>query len=146
MTQDEATGSGTSTGTMSLVSSPSQSGAAMEFGISFEYSAGERYWAIFGADSSATNFTYDAQVYIASPSSDIANLEFDMNQVMANGQTVIFAVQWRRVQQHLGSPPMRAHLQIPLTSGCTQPRPAIRRNGPQTPGTTCTTRATATGT
>ena len=93
MTQDEATGSGTSTGTMSLVSSPSLSGAAREFGISFQYSAGERYWSVFGADTSATNFTYDAQVYIASPSNDIANLEFDMNQVMANGQTVIFAVQ-----------------------------------------------------
>lgn len=93
MTQDSATGSGTSTGTMSLVSSPSLSGAARDFGISFQYSAGERYWAVFGADSSASNFTYDAQVYIASPSSDIANLEFDMNQVMANGQTVIFGVQ-----------------------------------------------------
>ena len=93
MTQDAATGSGTSTGAMSLVTSPSLSGGAREFGISFEYAAGERYWAVFGADASATNFTYDAQVYIASPSSDIANLEFDMNQVMANGQTVIFAVQ-----------------------------------------------------
>lgn len=93
MTQDAATGSGTATGTMSLVSSPSLTGAARDFGISFQYSAGERYWSVFGADSSASNFTYDARVYIASPSSDIANLEFDMNQVMANGQTVIFGVQ-----------------------------------------------------
>lgn len=93
MTQDAATGSGTSTGTMGLVSSPSLNGAAREFGISFQYSAGECYWSVFGADSAATNFTYDARVYIASPSSDIANLEFDMNQVMANGETVIFGVQ-----------------------------------------------------
>ena len=93
MTADAATGSGIATGTMSLVSSPSLSGAAREFGISFQNSAGERYWAIFGADPSSTNFTYDVQVYIAAPSSDIANLEFDMNQVMANGETVIFAVQ-----------------------------------------------------
>lgn len=93
MTQDAATGSGTSTGTMALVSSPSLSGAAREFGITFQYSAGERYWSVFGADPYATNFSYDAQVYIAAPSSDIANLEFDMNQVMANGQTVIFGVQ-----------------------------------------------------
>jgi hypothetical protein len=93
MTVDAETGSGIATGTMSLVRSPSRSGAAREFGISFQNSAGERYWSIFGADSSATNFTYDAQVYIAAPSSDIANLEFDVNQVMANGETVIFGVQ-----------------------------------------------------
>lgn len=92
MTQDSATGSGTATGTMNLVSSPSLSGAAREFGITFQYSAGERYWSVFGADTSASNFTYDARVYIPS-SSDIANLEFDMNQVMANGETVIFGVQ-----------------------------------------------------
>lgn len=93
MTQDAATGSGTANGTMSLVSSPSLSGAALQFGFTFQYSAGERYWSVFGSDPSATNFTYDARVYIAAPSSDIANLEFDMNQVMANGQTVIFGVQ-----------------------------------------------------
>lgn len=93
MATDLGTGSGIATGTMSLVSSPSLSGAAREFGISYQNSAGERYWAVFGADSSSTNFTYDAQVYIAAPSSDIANLEFDMNQVMTNGETVIFGVQ-----------------------------------------------------
>jgi hypothetical protein len=92
MTQDAATG-GVSTGTMALVSKPSISGAARQFGISFQNSAGERYWSVFGADTAATNFTYDVKVYIASPSTDIANLEFDMNQVMANGQTVIFGVQ-----------------------------------------------------
>ena len=32
-------------------------------------------------------------MYLASPSGDIANLEMDMNQVMANGQTVIFGFQ-----------------------------------------------------
>jgi len=92
MVQDGATG-GVSTGTMALVSKPSTSGAARQFGISFQNSAGERYWSVFGADPAPANFTYDVKVYIASPSTDIANLEFDMNQVMANGQTVIFGVQ-----------------------------------------------------
>jgi len=92
MTQDGAT-NGISTGTMALVRKPSISGAARQFGISFQNSAGERYWSVFGTDTVATNFTYDVKVYIASPSTDIANLEFDMNQVMANGQTVIFGVQ-----------------------------------------------------
>lgn len=93
MTEDTASGGGIATGTTSLVSSPSFSGAAREFDISFRNSGGERYWAVFGADAHAANFTYDAEVYIAAPSDDIANLEFDMNQVMANGQTVIYGVQ-----------------------------------------------------
>jgi hypothetical protein len=89
---DSATG-GTSTGSMSLVGSPSLSGAARKFSMSFRNSGGERYWASFGSDTSARNFLYDAQIYIASPSSDIANIEMDMNQVMGNGQTVIYGVQ-----------------------------------------------------
>ena len=47
----------------------------------------------FGADSAATNFLYDVWVYLATPSSAIANIEMDMNQVMANGQTVIYGFQ-----------------------------------------------------
>ncbi|WP_109487545.1 hypothetical protein [Occallatibacter savannae] len=64
MTQDIATGSGVATGAMALVSSPSLSGAARQFGISFQNSAGERYWSVFGNDAAATNFTYDVKVYI----------------------------------------------------------------------------------
>jgi len=84
---------GTSTGSMNVVGSPSLSGTARKFSMSFRNSGGERYWASFGADTNAHNFLYDAQVYIASPSSDIANIEMDMNQVIWNGQTVIFGVQ-----------------------------------------------------
>jgi hypothetical protein len=47
----------------------------------------------FGVDTSATNFLYDTWVYIPSSSTDIANLEFDLNQVIANGDTVIFGFQ-----------------------------------------------------
>src|SRR5690242_14753487 len=61
MVQDGATG-GVSTGTMALVSKPSISGAARQFGISFQNSAGERYWSVFGNDAAATNFTYDVKV------------------------------------------------------------------------------------
>ena len=92
-TTDTATGSGTSTGTMSLVSSPSLSGAAREFVTDYTNSAGERYWVVFGTDASPQNFLYDGWVYLASPSSDIANLEFDLNQVIWNGDTVIYGFQ-----------------------------------------------------
>ena len=85
--------SGTSSGSMKLVGSPSLSGAARKFSISYRNSGGERYWATFGADTSVHNFLYDVRVYIPSPSSDIANIEMDMNQVIWNGETIIYGFQ-----------------------------------------------------
>jgi len=90
---DIATGSGTSTGTMSLVSLRSLSGAAREFVTNYTNSAGERYWVLFGSDSRPRHFLYDGWVYLATPSSGIANLEFDLNQVIWNGDTVIYGFQ-----------------------------------------------------
>jgi hypothetical protein len=90
---DDASGNGTSTGATTLVATPSQSGPARSFDTSFTNYGGERYNVSFGSDPTATNFLYDAWVYVASPSDNIANLEFDMNQVLANGQTVIYGFQ-----------------------------------------------------
>jgi hypothetical protein len=90
---DAATGYGYSTGKMSLVNSPTLSGVTRQFTTAYTRSAGERYFVSFGKDTGATNFLYDVSIYVAAPSSDIANIEMDMNQVMANGQTVIYGVQ-----------------------------------------------------
>jgi hypothetical protein len=90
---DLATGAGLATGLTNLVASPSLSGYAREFASTFTNSSGERYAAPFGVDPDAQNFLYDAWVYFANPSSSIANLEMDINQVMSNGQTVIFGFQ-----------------------------------------------------
>jgi hypothetical protein len=84
---------GTSTGAMSLVTSPAMSGSARKFATSYASYGGERYNVKFGNDQASTNFVYDTQIYIASPSTGIANIEMDLNQVMANGQTVIFGFQ-----------------------------------------------------
>ena len=80
---------GTSSGTTALLSSPSMSGTARQFVTTYNNSGAERYHVVFGADTAAMNFLYDGWVYLAAPSDDIANLELDMNQVMANGQTVV---------------------------------------------------------
>lgn len=85
--------SGSSSGVMDLVAAPSVSGNAREFDSTYTDYAGERYYVSFGADTSAQNFFYDAWVYLPAAPTDIANLEFDMNQVMANGQTVIYGFQ-----------------------------------------------------
>ena len=90
---DLNSGSGTSSGDTALTSSPSQSGAARVFNTAFIKAGGERYHVSFGADANAKHFVYDGWVYVASPSDSVANLEFDMNQVLANGLTVIFGFQ-----------------------------------------------------
>ena len=88
---DPAT-SGTSTGSMTLVSDPSLSGQAARFRTSFTNGGGELYSVTYGNDTDSKNFVYDARVWLSSDSV-ISNLEMDNNQVMRNGDTVIYAFQ-----------------------------------------------------
>jgi hypothetical protein len=90
---DSGTGSGSASGAMSLVKSPSLSGTARQFVTSYTNYGGERYSVTFGSDANATNFLYDGWIYVANPTNDIANVEMDLNQVMPNGQTVIYGFQ-----------------------------------------------------
>ena len=90
-THDSGTG-GSSLGSSSIVASPSLSGAARQFSMSFSDYGGEIYHTTFGADPLATHFIYDAQLWISDPAS-VANIEMDLNQVIANGDTVIYGVQ-----------------------------------------------------
>lgn len=90
---DRATGYDNSTGEMSLTTSPSRSGSARKFVSKYRNFGSERYWVTFGDDTASTHFFYDGWVYIASPSNGVVNLEMDMNQVLSNGQTVIYGFQ-----------------------------------------------------
>lgn len=83
---------GSSDGDMQLVSEPSLSGAAAEFKTSFSDSGGEIYFLAYALDTSSRNFVYDAEVWIAQ-GGKIGNLEMDMNQVIANGDTVMYGFQ-----------------------------------------------------
>lgn len=85
--------SGWSSGTMSLVGSPTHSGAARKFSTSYSSTGGERYYVSFGDNATATNFFYDGWVYVTDSISHVANVEMDLNQTMQNGQTVIMGVQ-----------------------------------------------------
>jgi hypothetical protein len=85
--------SGSASGSMTLVGSPTISGSSRKFATSYTSGGGERYYASFGDDTSAENFVYDAWVYLDGSAGNIANLEMDMNQVMSNGQTVIYGFQ-----------------------------------------------------
>ena len=53
---------------------------------------GERYHLTFGHDVNATHFIYETNVYLVEPK-EIAAVEMDMNQVLADGRTVIYGVQ-----------------------------------------------------
>ena len=91
---DSATGtSGGTSGLTNLVNALMPSGLGRAFVANYTNYEGVRFHVSFGADTSATNFLYDGWFYLPNPSSNISNLEFDMNQVMANGQTVIFGFQ-----------------------------------------------------
>jgi len=83
---------GNSTGTSDVISAPSMTGNSRQFNVSFSDSGGEIYHDAFGSDVNATHFIYDVYVML-SQSSSLANIEMDMNQVMANGLTVIYAFQ-----------------------------------------------------
>jgi hypothetical protein len=83
---------GTAVGDSEIVSVPSLTGNARQYSFSFTDSGGEIFHTSFGKDTAATHFVYEAQIWIDDPSS-IANIEMDMNQVMNNGETVIYGVQ-----------------------------------------------------
>lgn len=86
-------GPGSSSGSTKIVSSPSLHGSTREFVTRFSDSGDERYSVSFSDDTNSTNLFYDAWVFLTSSSNHIANVEMDVNQVMANGQTVLIGVQ-----------------------------------------------------
>ncbi len=84
---------GTSVGSLTAVQQPSPNGqGAEEFNVSYADYGGENYHLVFGQDENATHFVYDTYVYLMNPA-QVANLELDINQVLANGETVILATQ-----------------------------------------------------
>lgn len=83
---------GTSTGHMSVVSDPSLSGQAERFDTTFTNGGGELYSLPYANDASVKNFVYDAQVWIAD-GSNVKVLEMDTNQVIPDGDTVIYGFQ-----------------------------------------------------
>ncbi len=63
-----------------------------QFYMSYGNYGGERWHLSFANDPNSTHFAIDTYIYVANPD-QIQNLELDMNQVMGNGQTVIYGTQ-----------------------------------------------------
>ncbi len=89
---DDVTG-GTSTGATVMTGSPSVSGNTRWFYTTYTNYGGQRYYASFGDDTAAKNFVYDGWIYLDDSSGSVGNLELDMNQVLPNGDTVIYGIQ-----------------------------------------------------
>jgi len=83
---------GTASGAMSLISNPSLSGQAGEFDTTYTDYGGVLYSVTYANDADASNFVYDVQVWIDA-GSQIGNLEMDNNQVLSNGDTIIYSFQ-----------------------------------------------------
>jgi len=92
---DDSGTTGTASGTTQLETSPSLSGDSRLTSTTYSGGGGERYDTSFGSDTTSESFLYDNWVYISSSSTSkgLINLEMDMNQVTANGQTVIYGFQ-----------------------------------------------------
>ncbi len=93
VTVDDPGTYGSAAGAMAMAGSPSITGNALELYTTYTYYGGELYYSDFGDDTTTSNFVYDGWVYLTNSSGSIANLEMDMNQVMSNGETVIFGFQ-----------------------------------------------------
>ncbi len=65
---------------------------AREFYMTYNSHGGERWHLAFGNNPDATHFTLDTYVYLANPD-QVQNLELDLNQVMSNGQTILYGTQ-----------------------------------------------------
>ena len=91
--QHDSGGSGSSSGSTATVSSPSLYGSTRRYETSFSNSGDERYSVSFADDTNSENFFYDTWVYLDGSGSEVGNLEFDVNQVMSDGKTVLVGVQ-----------------------------------------------------
>ena len=65
---------------------------ARKFYMTYTDRAGERWSLDSNKDANATHFVLDTYVFLPNPS-EVLNLEMDINQVTANGQTVILSTQ-----------------------------------------------------
>lgn len=102
---DTGTGAGTAVGNTALTTTPSLNGTARDFLTTTTNNAGLRYHVSFGSDRNVLNFLYDGWIYLGPGSENIANLELDMNQVIPNGNTVIYGFQcdsWSKTWDYAG--------------------------------------------
>ena len=97
--EHDAATDGTSIGTTSLLTGVQQlGGQARVFTFSYANDGGQRFHVSFPGNATATHFVYDTYLMINKYCGNVlcgnlANVEMDMNQVLANRDVVIYGVQ-----------------------------------------------------
>lgn len=95
---DAVTG-GTSSGVTTLLTGASQvNGPRRQFTFQYASNGGHRFHVSFPGNASATHFVYDTYLMIHSDCGstncgNLANIEMDMNQVLADRDVIIYGVQ-----------------------------------------------------
>ncbi|HEX3663278.1 MAG TPA: hypothetical protein VHU89_17710 [Acidobacteriaceae bacterium] len=72
---------------------PGGDGLSLMMQANAQANSGLRFSVSFGQDDTTENFFYDGYVYLNSDEMSITNIEMDMNQVIPNGDTVIYGFQ-----------------------------------------------------
>lgn len=83
---------GTATGSMTVVSDPTRTGQSVKYYTAFTDAGGILYSNTYGNDTDSKNFVYDVWVWLTADSV-LSNLEMDGNQVIRNGDTIIYGFQ-----------------------------------------------------
>jgi len=83
---------GKSKGTTSYPAKTPAYDDSREFRMTYSDQAGERWSNTFIKDANASHFVLDTYVLLPKPS-EVKNLELDINQVIANGETIILSTQ-----------------------------------------------------
>jgi hypothetical protein len=96
--EHDAGTAGSSRGSMAYPASVPSYGDARKFYMTYSDHGGERWHVSFGKNETATHFVLDTYVFIVNPS-QVANLELDLNQVLSNGETVIYGTQCSKYSQ-----------------------------------------------
>lgn len=86
---------GTSRGSMAYPAKTPLYDDARKFYMTYTNHGGERWHVSFANNPSSTHFVLDTYLYVVNPT-QMANLEIDLNQVMSNGETVIYGTQCSR--------------------------------------------------
>jgi hypothetical protein len=89
---------GSSRGSMAYPASTPSYDDARKFYMTYSDHGGERWHVSFGKNASATHFVLDIYLYVVNPS-QVQNLEIDLNQVLSNGETVIYGTQCSSVSK-----------------------------------------------
>lgn len=96
--EHDAGTAGSSKGSMAYPASTPAYDEARKFYMTYSNHGGERWHVSFGKNTTSTHFVLDTYIFIVNPS-QVANLELDLNQVLSNGETVIYGTQCSKYSQ-----------------------------------------------